>query len=140
MIVVDASVAVKWFVPEILSVAAERLLIERPGELIAPDFFAIEVCAALVREANRDKTNRHGAEAALVTFDEMLQDEEVRLHQTTLPHLFKGAGIAISIGHPLKDCIYLALAMERECPLVTADVKFAEKATQVWAAVKILGE
>ena len=50
------------------------------------------------------------------------------------------AGQAIDLGHPLKDCIYLALAMELGCELVTCDARFAAKAKGVWAGVRVLGE
>ena len=54
--------------------------------------------------------------------------------------IVKAANLAIDIGHPLKDCIYLALAMELGCPLVTCDTKFATKAHEVYAGVQVLGE
>ena len=54
--------------------------------------------------------------------------------------LATAAGLAVDLGHPLKDCIYLALAIELECELVTADARFAEKAKGVWDKVRVLGE
>lgn len=48
MIVVDASVAAKWFLPELDSSEAERLL-EGPETMTAPDLIPIEVAAAISR-------------------------------------------------------------------------------------------
>jgi predicted nucleic acid-binding protein len=45
----------------------------------------------------------------------------------------------MNLGHPLKDCIYLALAMEMSCDLITCDARFAEKAKGAWARVRVLG-
>jgi predicted nucleic acid-binding protein len=47
--------------------------------------------------------------------------------------------LAIDIGHPLKDCVYLVLAMELDCELVTCDARFAKKAKSVWGRVRVLG-
>jgi predicted nucleic acid-binding protein len=35
--------------------------------------------------------------------------------------------IAIELDHPAYDCIYLALAAERDCPFVTADERLLRK-------------
>jgi hypothetical protein len=48
MTVVDASVTAKWFLPELDSCEAERLL-EGPETMIAPDLIRIEVAAAISR-------------------------------------------------------------------------------------------
>lgn len=47
--VVDASVAVKWVIPEVLSDAADRV---RDGEddILAPDLLLVEVANALWRK------------------------------------------------------------------------------------------
>lgn len=52
MIVVDASLATKWFVHEAYSDQAEALLLDRERELCGPDILAAEVCRALVAAAN----------------------------------------------------------------------------------------
>jgi predicted nucleic acid-binding protein len=54
--------------------------------------------------------------------------------------LASAASTAIDIGHPLKDCIYLILAMELDCELMTCDARFAKKARDVWDRVRVLGE
>jgi predicted nucleic acid-binding protein len=51
----------------------------------------------------------------------------------------QAAALALDLGHPLKDCVYLAMAMELGCDLVTCDARFAEKACEAWAGVRLLG-
>lgn len=139
MIVVDASLAVKWFLPERGAEAAAALLLEH-DEIIGPDMLAVEVHATLVRGANMLKSNRIEAEKAIRRFQAMIELGEVTLMRSLPKQIERAASLAINIGHPLKDCIYLVLAMELDCELVTCDAKFAEKAKGVWARVRVLGE
>jgi predicted nucleic acid-binding protein len=138
VIVIDASVAVKWFRDEKHSDLAERVHAEHAGAMAAPDLFAVEVAAALVRNANEVKQARPVMEDALTAFGGILRDGVVELVRTSETQLQEAIRIAIDLGHPLKDCIYLTLAMEREWPLLTADAKFAAKAREVWEAVRVL--
>ena len=139
MIVVDASVGVKWFLDESLSVEATALLTIGNEELLAPAHFHIEVASALVREANIHKDLGDAMQLALDGLEGLIVSETVRLFVTTAESLSAAAKLAISIGHPLKDCIYLALAMELGCDMVTCDARFAEKAKGVWTGVRVLG-
>ncbi|MBY0392330.1 MAG: type II toxin-antitoxin system VapC family toxin, partial [Novosphingobium sp.] len=118
MIILDASVAVKWFIREISSDEADRLL-GSAEPLFAPDLFVIEVAAALVRKANMDKSNRSASEAGLASFGEMLAHDVVRIEATRMPDMMAASRLALDLGHPLKDCIYLALAMKMGCELLT---------------------
>ena len=139
MIVVDASLVVKLFRDEPNSDLAERIYAEHQGELAAPDLLAIEVAAALVRNANMVKSSRPFIEMALAEFGQMLRDATIALHRLDEPQLAVAAKYALDLGHPLKDCIYLALAMELGCELLTCDARFAAKAKVVWAGVRVLG-
>lgn len=139
MIVVDASLAVKWFLPEPGAEAAAALLLEQ-DEIVGPDMLAVEVHATLVRGANMVKSNRPEAETAIRRFQAMIESGEVTLMRSLPKQIERAANLAISLGHPLKDCIYLALAMEMGCELVTCDARFAEKAKGVWDKVRVLGE
>ena len=139
MIVVDASLALKWFLPEPGAEAATALLLEQ-DEIAGPDMLAVEVHATLVRGANMVKSNRVEAETAIRRFQAMIESGEVALIRSLPKQIERAANLAIDLGHPLKDCIYLVLAMEMECDLITCDGKFAEKAKGVWSQVRVLGE
>ncbi len=140
MIAIDASVAVKWYRAEDFSAEATELFEANAGDLVAPDVFAIEVASALVRNANAVKLARRTMERAVADFTAELERGSVRLTRLTTQSLAAAAKMALDLGHPLKDCIYLALAMELGCDLVTADARFAAKAKGVWAEVRVLGE
>jgi predicted nucleic acid-binding protein len=49
MIVVDASVIAKWFIPEVGAVPAHALL-AAGDELVAPELARVEVASALIRK------------------------------------------------------------------------------------------
>jgi predicted nucleic acid-binding protein len=135
VIILDASVAIKWYFPETGSDAAIDILNGSSGALIAPDIFAIEVNAALVRSGNMDKSQREGIRLMIADFAEKLTRQQIRLTRLTGVEIAKASNLALDIGHPLKDCIYLSLAMGLDCDLVTCDARFAKKAKDVWDRV-----
>ena len=140
MIVVDASVAVKWYVAETLEEQAAKLFDVYQGVLVVPDVFLIEVVATMVRRANVDKSLKPESERSIANFLALYDAGVIETRHLSADDLAKSARLAIEMGHPLKDCIYLALAMELGCPLVTADARFADKARGVYGDVRGLGE
>ena len=121
-LIVDASVAVKWLINEIDSQAAQRLL-DSDEKLVAPDFVLIEVGNVLWKKAQRRELRAEQAAAgiqALPTYFEQLVP--------SAPLLLRALAIAIDVGHPVYDCLYLACAESLEVTLVTADVRFAAMA------------
>lgn len=140
MIVIDASVAVKWFAEEPFSPEARQLLDEERGELVFPDVFVIEVATTLVRIANVIKASRSESEDSLLRLLDLIDSGAILRLETLPEQTIAAATLALDLGHPLKDCIYLALAMELGCDLLTCDTRFAAKAKGVWAGVRVLGE
>jgi predicted nucleic acid-binding protein len=138
VITVDASLAVKWFLNEPLSAAAGEILALHAGDIIVPDIMLVEVSGALVRNANVVKTNRANVTIALNRLETLFADGDIAARRTSTVEMRQCADLAIKLGHPLKDCIYLALAMELDCELVTCDARFAEKAKSVWNRVQVL--
>lgn len=139
MIVVDASVAVKWFVEELGSGLARQLLDNEKGSLHIPDIFVVEVAATLVRIANQNKASNAMSRNSLFHLIDLIDSGALVLDRTPPSQTIDAANLAIDLGHPLKDCIYLALAMEMDCELVTCDAKFAAKAKGIWERVRVLG-
>ena len=74
MSVIDASVAVKWFVDEPDSLLALDLLDSAQGGLHVPDEFVVDVAGALVRRANEDKPSRDQWEAGLFHLIDLIDD------------------------------------------------------------------
>ena len=139
MIVIDASLAVKLYLDEPGSEEAIVLMESSAGEISAPDLLVVEVASALVRRANIDKHVGDAMQRKLASFAELASGGAIRLTRASPLDIEASASLAIELGHPLKDCIYLALAMELGCELVTCDARFAAKAKGVWARVRVLG-
>jgi len=140
MIVVDASLAVKWLFREADSELALHFLKQQKGELAAPDLIYIEVAGVVVRRGNENKPDRQSALRAIETWTRVYAGQVVKPFDTT-PNRLRNAGhIALRIGHPLKDCVYLALARELDAELATCDRKLREKALPLYPNIKLLAD
>lgn len=117
-LVVDASVAVKWFTPEVFSDAAERLLL---GDqvLAAPDFLLIEAANTFWKKVVRGQMDPADADEAMAS----LSGGDIEL-LPSVPLLGRARMIAHAINHPIYDCVYLAAAEAMQCAMVTADRRF----------------
>jgi predicted nucleic acid-binding protein len=140
VIVIDASLAVKWYLAEPWADEAEAMLAEHLGEISTPDIFLSEVVGALVRQANINKPRRRDIQGSITRFIALFENGGLVAVRSEPEKIAQASQLALDLGHPLKDCIYLALAMELGCELVTCDARFAAKAKGVWAGVRVLGE
>ena len=136
MIVVDASVAVKWLLPEPGDAAAQELLASEE-RLVAPALIRTEVAAALARRARFREIEPRDAEAAMGLWLQTLRDSVISLVADEAD-LVNALGLAVELSHPFEDCLYLALAERLGAPLVTADKKFVIKARASRALVRVL--
>jgi predicted nucleic acid-binding protein len=124
-VIVDAGVVLKWFVVEQDSRAA--LLVRADHDIAAPDFLLIECRNALLSKVRRRELERGQAEDAESGLD------EIALGITILPSapmLRDAFTIALDLGEPIYDCIYLAAALATNRKLITADERFAEKVSK----------
>jgi predicted nucleic acid-binding protein len=131
--VVDASVAVKWVVAEPGSDQARALI--APDRCIAPDLVVAEVANALWAKVRRAELR------GVPSLDPFLLRLFRRL--APMPELADAAlNLALDLGHPAYDCFYLALAIEADEPLVTADTRFLDalRGSPHAARVLALGE
>jgi len=119
--VLDASVVVKLFLEDSGSDDAEAL-IASSSRLIAPDWVHVETANVIQRAVRADQLAMPSAMSALRSipafFDELVE---------TIPLLSPAFELSVELGHPIYDCLYLALAVERDACLVTADQKFVAK-------------
>jgi predicted nucleic acid-binding protein len=120
-IVIDASVALKWVIDEPQSEAAVAL---RDHELIAPALWLAEAANALWRHA---RIGDISDDEAAAHFAELLKAPVASL--PIEPYLERALKLALEIGHPVYDCIYLALALHHRTHVVTADHRFASAAS-----------
>ncbi|HEY1934178.1 MAG TPA: type II toxin-antitoxin system VapC family toxin [Acetobacteraceae bacterium] len=114
-LVVDASVAFKWFVAEAQSEAAEVLL-TAGTTLLAPDLIFPEVCNVACLKVSRGEITADQAASIVDGLPELL--DEVVPTRDLAARAFEIAG---AVSHPAYDCFYLALAERRGVRLVTAD-------------------
>jgi predicted nucleic acid-binding protein len=113
--VVDASVAVKWFVDEQRSKAA-RAVLETGQPIIAPDLIVPESSNAAWKKAELGEISREQA-AELVLALPLSFD----LLEPTAPLASRALELAFRFDHPTYDCFYVALAESASAPLVTDD-------------------
>lgn len=138
MIVVDASLIVRTISWEEGSAAALDFVDSYPDELVAPDLVLSEVGSAIVRRANMGEMPAEAAEHALSAWAKAVREGLLSLHPMTPGDMERAARLAITLGHPIADCFYLALAMDLDCGLATCDAKFAAKARSVYPAITVL--
>lgn len=118
-LVVDCSVAAKWILPE---PARENALLLLDGyeagelDLIAPDLLPAEFASLLARRHRRHELTSEQAQDAFALMGKC----SPRLFDTR-PRLPRALEISLRYGLSLWDCVYLALAAEFGCPLITAD-------------------
>jgi predicted nucleic acid-binding protein len=115
IVVVDASVAVKWFIHEPGRPAARRLL-EPESRLIAPDLIVAEVASAMWKRAMAGEGDARQAPLSAGSLSRFF----ARLVPLA-PLAARAVEIASELRHPVYDCFYLALTEREDATLVTAD-------------------
>lgn len=116
--VIDASVAAKWFLEENLRDQALRLL-DPEIERIAPDWIFQEV-AHTVFKRWRDK--QIGADQATDAIDALPELISEQYPSAVLAR--RALDVALTLGHPVYDSLYLVCAEIAGGPVVTADNDF----------------
>jgi predicted nucleic acid-binding protein len=135
-LVIDASVAVKWFVTEESSEKADEVSAS-DHTLLAPRLIMAEVANALARKA----------------MQKLITPLEAAEYVRTLPQFFTGLidiedliepalQNACSFMHPIYDFVYLEVARRRNTRMLTADQKFLArvKGTNLAKFVILLSE
>ena len=117
--VLDSSVAFKWLVPELNTNKALRLLDDYQKaihDLLSPDILPVEATHALTRAERQGRVTP--AQGNQLFID--LMDQVPTLH-SYLPLLPRAYAISSAMRVGVYDCIYIALAEQEGCELVTAD-------------------
>ena len=117
-IVVDASVAVKWFFPEIHAEAARRLL-KSQRRLIVPDLIWAEVGNTILKKFYQKEITLEEASDILKDFRRF----PLQIYSSRIL-LDSAWDIARSLKITFYDSLYLALALDGGSTVVTADLKF----------------
>lgn len=122
--VIDASTAVKWYVPEPLSVQAVRFLNmarDSQAALLAPDLILPEIGNTLWKKQARHELS---ADETRTIVQSIADGFPSRIVPSSV--LLPGAlEIASAYGRTVYYCLYIALAAAEGAPLVTADERLA---------------
>jgi predicted nucleic acid-binding protein len=120
MIIVDASVAVKWVVSEVGSAEAVALLGQK--RLGAPAHWLSEASNALWAKVMRGQLTPDEARGQAADL------AEAPMAPLALPGLLPAAmRVALELQHPIYDCFYVSASMQKDTHVVTADRRFFEK-------------
>lgn len=123
-LVVDASVAVKWVV---LEDARDEALEQAAGrELVAPEFVLTEVSSILWKKVRTGQLPVEQAQQGLA----FVRSAFVKMLPTRLL-TDRAFAMAISLDHPVYDCLYLATAEVENAALLTADRRLAQQAMRL---------
>lgn len=136
MVVIDASVAVKWFLPEAGSDAAAEFL-GGSRQLFAPRLIRLEVLSAITRQHRLGNLKEDKARRACEAWYALMDSDALSIMPDEA--LLDGAvALALRLKHAFLDCLYLAAAQSLDMPLVTADRTFFERASPHCKALQLL--
>jgi hypothetical protein len=119
--VVDASVALKWFVMQPDSALADRLL-AREFELHAPDLMRAEAANGLWRYFRNGDIRQNQGKSALAKLG-----RTINVWHRGDDLAGDAFDLAVALDHPAYDCIYLGLARRLGTKVITADRRLVGK-------------
>lgn len=116
--VVDASVVIKWFVPEVHSNEATRLL-SAAHQYVAPDLLFAETANTIWKKAGRGEITASESRHLVAAIDHIAVETVSCRALATDAH-----ALAILTGRTVYDAMYLALAVRLDTRMITADDRF----------------
>lgn len=123
--IIDASVAIKWYLPEVHDLAARRFLAAPAHELMVPDLLFSECGNILWKCVRAGQMTETEAQALLQSLG--------NLPLTVVPSwplTLLALEIACRTERTVYDSLYLALAVQEKTVMVTADEKFYDAIQQ----------
>jgi predicted nucleic acid-binding protein len=136
MIVVDASIAAKWYLNEPGSEEAAAILTS-DSVLLAPALIRIEVNGAIIRRYREGKLSLERAREACELWEADLAGGALRL-VTDETLIAPARALAFQIRHAIQDCLYLAVSVDLgRVRLVTADPTFHTRAAKKFPFVDL---
>lgn len=135
-VVIDSSVAAKWFLPEPDSDRA-RALLRGEAQLAAPALVRIEVASSIVRAFRMSRIGKAECESYLEVARDFFESGSVfEFRNESLQA--RAETIAISLPHALKDCLFIALAEQERAKLLTTDHTLIARAARLFPFVRAL--
>ncbi len=138
IVVIDASIAVKWlFVEAGTSVANE--LLEGDSQFAAPSLIRFEVAGAASRRFRLREVSEAAARSACGRWNSLLHEHFI--HIVPVDDLYEAAlNLSFECKHALADCLYLATARLFKCRLLTADRAFYDRVRGVHPDTELLAK
>lgn len=124
--VIDTSIAAKWYIPEDHSAEA-RLYMGSGIDRHAPDLLPIEAGHALLKRVRSADPNRHLPRDQARRVVAALRASAPIQYHPSLSLLEPAFALAEQIGASIYDGLFLALAIQLDGRIVTADRKFYDK-------------
>lgn len=115
-LVIDANVAIKWVLPEVYSDLALSILDNDQDELLVPDFFFAEITNILWKRIQRKELSLEKAQENL----EDIKQIDFKVFDS-YDLAAQALEIAVQVNQAIYDCIYLSLAINHDCRMITAD-------------------
>lgn len=136
VIVPDTSIVAKVFLREAESHEVVTLLRDA-SYVVAPGLLVIEIASAITRRFRMTELGRDEAQRALDEARVFFGGGGVALEPDA--HLLPRAEeISLDLTHPLKDCLFLALAERENAQLITADTTLLKRAAPRFDFVRAL--
>jgi predicted nucleic acid-binding protein len=132
-LIVDASVAVRWYLLED-GVATAETILHRDEDLIAPEIVLAEIGNAVWKRVRKNEVSVEDATEIIA--------RATSVFATLVPIrmlAIDAMRISGQFDHPIYDCLYIALAIREGATLATADRKMAALAEQAGVAVEMVG-
>jgi predicted nucleic acid-binding protein len=126
LVVVDASVAAKWFLLESGEALADRALAllnkydKKEVQFVVPDLFYVEIASAICKAVRAGRVPAAFGDQALAL---LTQREFATVPSLKL--LDKAFEIATAFERTVYDSLYVALAVQTNSQLITADERLA---------------
>jgi predicted nucleic acid-binding protein len=134
-LVVDASIAIKWVLAESDSDLAHQIV---SWSLIAPDLLLIQCANTIWRHVELGEV----APCQVSEIWAVLRAMPVEIVASN-ELVERALDLAVTLKHPVYDCLYLALALDRGARVVSADRRFrtaSRRRSDLVGAVVLLSE
>lgn len=135
-IVVDSSVAIKWFIPQSYSVQANQILSAYEANkliLIAPDLIYAEMGNIVWKIQRFQSLNYEDAQNIIDLF------QKIQINIISANELLKDAyEFAVKYQRSVYDSLYVVLSIKENCRFVSADEKLYNAIHQHIVNIKLL--
>lgn len=133
-LVIDASVVVKWYLPEVHQTYAIKIL-DSDEILMAPDLLVSEVGNIIWKKVRVKELSRKEGLDIITAFARVSERVQIVSSSSLLEPAFE---IATAYDRTVYDALYVVLAVAHRCQLVTADRRLFNSLAQTRLAGNLM--